>query len=296
MSRDAQPCVSTDKGIYNMTNQTDWHRLFGITLVDYFTSSNYRVELEKDLSIQQQFLDVIIIEKAQGQVLDELPDGFDNLRKYNLLTYKSHHEPLNPWTLDELVGHYADYRKQESLPKKNNKKTLLPERDFQLYAVCTRYPQKMAKKYTLLKIQEGVYELPWGSKLVRVIVLSQISQTQKNTMWQLFSSVFSKFDFAKSHHHWRNPELSSVINQLYEHYRVEGVFMSYTIEDYLRENKQHVLNSSSLEEILKGRSPEDVVKALPMQEVVKALPTQELVKALPLEVIEEYLNKLKQKQ
>jgi hypothetical protein len=33
-----------------------WHRLFGLFLVDFFTDSPYTVELEKDLSLKQQFL------------------------------------------------------------------------------------------------------------------------------------------------------------------------------------------------------------------------------------------------
>ncbi len=44
----------------------EWHRLFGLTLTDYFTDSSYGVELEKDLSLKQQFLDVVIIEKKNG--------------------------------------------------------------------------------------------------------------------------------------------------------------------------------------------------------------------------------------
>ncbi|OAD20535.1 hypothetical protein THIOM_003756 [Candidatus Thiomargarita nelsonii] len=289
-------CVGTRKidiGLNKMTNKTtnktDWHRLFGITLIDYFRDSNYRVELEKDLSLQQQYLDVIIIEQAQGQKLDELPDGLDNLRQHNLLSYKSHQEALDTWALDELLGHYVNYRKQESPPPKppKKKKTLLPETDFQLYAVSTRYPHKLAKEYPLETIQDGVYKLPWGSKVVRVIVLSRIPKTQKNTVWQLFSSVLEKFEFAKNHHDWRNPKLSSIINQLYEHYCAEGVFMSYTIEDYLRETEQRVLNSFTLEEIVKKRSREEVVKAFTSQEVLKSL---------PIEVIEEYLSKVKQKQ
>src|SRR5436309_2730119 len=38
----------------------DWHRLFGLLLADFFTGSPFRVELERDLSIQQQLLDVVI--------------------------------------------------------------------------------------------------------------------------------------------------------------------------------------------------------------------------------------------
>jgi len=179
-----------------MTEQTDWHRLFGITLTDFFSGSNFHVDLEKDLSLQQQYLDVIIIEKDDGQKLVDLPDGLDNLRQHNLLTYKSHQEALDTWALDGLLGHYVNYRKQESPPPKppTKKKSLLPESDFQLYAVCTRYPHKLAKKHSLETIQDGVYNLSWGSKVVRVIVLSRMPKTQKNTVWQLFSNVLDKFE------------------------------------------------------------------------------------------------------
>jgi len=34
-----------------------WHRLFGLALADFFSGSPFVVELEKDLSIKQQFLD-----------------------------------------------------------------------------------------------------------------------------------------------------------------------------------------------------------------------------------------------
>jgi hypothetical protein len=34
----------------------DWHRLFGLLLTDFFTGSPFAVEVERDLSQQQQFL------------------------------------------------------------------------------------------------------------------------------------------------------------------------------------------------------------------------------------------------
>ena len=91
-----------------------WHRLFGLTMTDYFTGSAYRIELEKDLSSKQQLLDVY------------------------LMTYKSLRQPLDAWALDELVGHYVNYRKQSS----PSLEELLPVEDFRLYAVSTRHPGK----------------------------------------------------------------------------------------------------------------------------------------------------------
>ncbi len=43
----------------------DWHRLFGLTLTDFFTGTSYTVELEKDLSLRQQFLDVVVIKSSR---------------------------------------------------------------------------------------------------------------------------------------------------------------------------------------------------------------------------------------
>ena len=41
----------------------DWHRLFALLLTDYFTGSPFVVEFERDLSIQQQLLDLVIVRR-----------------------------------------------------------------------------------------------------------------------------------------------------------------------------------------------------------------------------------------
>ncbi len=90
----------------------NWHRLFGLLLTDIFEGSPFVVELEKDLSLKQQFLDVVILRKGRGQCTGRLPDGFDNLADHNLITFKSLQEALDDWALMELTGHYVNYRKQ----------------------------------------------------------------------------------------------------------------------------------------------------------------------------------------
>jgi hypothetical protein len=72
------------------------------------------VELEKELALSSQLLDVVIIEQRETDAPTrtvELPDGLEDLRRHNLLTYKSRHEALDAWALDELIGHYVNYRK-----------------------------------------------------------------------------------------------------------------------------------------------------------------------------------------
>jgi hypothetical protein len=43
----------------------NWHRLFGLTLDDYFTGTGYAVELEKDLARKRQLLDVLVIREPE---------------------------------------------------------------------------------------------------------------------------------------------------------------------------------------------------------------------------------------
>src|SRR5436305_1864257 len=49
-----------------MSEPTSWHRLFGLSLVDFFRGMPVSVELEKDLSLQQQLLDGVLIRKEAG--------------------------------------------------------------------------------------------------------------------------------------------------------------------------------------------------------------------------------------
>ena len=53
----------------------DWHRLFGLLVTDFFTGLPFTVEVERGLSEQQQFLDVVIVRRGRGRVYVRIPDG-----------------------------------------------------------------------------------------------------------------------------------------------------------------------------------------------------------------------------
>src|SRR5262249_21333649 len=118
----------------------DWHRLFGLLLTDFFSGSPFTVEVERDLSAQQQLLDVVIVRRGRGRYADRLPDGLEDLAEHNLITFKSHREALDDWAIRELLGHYVAYRKLVS-PSPSE---LLPEACFRLYAVAARFPHNLA--------------------------------------------------------------------------------------------------------------------------------------------------------
>jgi hypothetical protein len=118
--------------------RTDWHRLFGLLLTDFFTGSSFVVELENDLSKKQQFLDAVVVRKGPGDFPAPLPDGLDDLAPHNLIPFKSFREALDDWALKELTGHYVNYRKQVS----ESFDIRLPQDHFRLYAIGIRHPQK----------------------------------------------------------------------------------------------------------------------------------------------------------
>jgi hypothetical protein len=267
----------------------DWHRLFGVTLTDFFSNTAYRVELEKDLSLKQQFLDVVIIEKESGEPIVELPDGLENLARHNLLTYKSLRQPLDGWALDELVGHYVNYRKHLS----SSSDTLLPGEDFRLFAVCTRDPQKLASEVSLHFVKEGVYEVNWGSREIRIIVLSQIPKIERNAIWQLFSGISEGVQFGAVHYHWQRPDNTTVIYQLYKQYKVENIAMPYTVEDFYKEFTKENLDLLTPEERLTGLSPDDLLKRLSPDDLLKRLSPDDRLKGLSAKEIEAYLKKLR---
>ena len=113
-----------------MLRMVPWHRWFGLLLADFFTGTAYEVRLEEELSLKRQFLDVLILRWGDGPEPKSLPDGLEGLGEHNLVTYKSSAESLDSWALDELFGHYVNYRKQ--LREQN---VDAPESAFRFYAV-----------------------------------------------------------------------------------------------------------------------------------------------------------------
>jgi len=232
------------------------------------------VELEKDLSLKKQMLDVVIIEKKEGQMPDELSDGLENMAKHNLLSYKSFREPFDDWSADELIGYFVNYRKQVS----ESLKKLLPKEDFRLYAVCTRFPGKLSKLVTLMPVAEGVYDFRWGIRDIRLIVTSRITKKKRNAMWLMFSAVADSVGYGVSHYSGKMDEMSSAIERLLTGYGTERIIaMTYTIEDFREEMKQRAL------------------KFLTPEEIAKAFPAEALFKAFPAEEIRAYLKKLPKK-
>jgi hypothetical protein len=60
-----------------------WHRIFGMALTQYFAGSAWQVDVEVDLSLQQQRLDLVILRRQGHSLEPRWPDGFGTPAEYN---------------------------------------------------------------------------------------------------------------------------------------------------------------------------------------------------------------------
>jgi hypothetical protein len=178
----------------------DWHRLFGLLLTDFFTDSPFTVDVERDLSVQQQLLDVVLVRRGRGRFEGRLPDGLEGLRTHNLVTFKSRHEALDAWAMKELIHHDVAYRKLVS----SSPKRLLPDKLFGLYAVSARFPHNLSGQVPWNKRQAGVYDCRWGTDTIRVVVAGELPREPHNAPLHLFSASPKLVEFGGGHYQRRS--------------------------------------------------------------------------------------------
>jgi hypothetical protein len=242
----------------------DYHRLFGLLLADFFTGSPFVVEVERDLSVQQQFLDVVIVRRTEGTLKERLPDGLENLRDHNLITFKSHHEALDAWAIKELVGHSVAYRKLVS----SSTSDLLPEDQFGLYAVAARFPQMLSGQVPWEQVQAGVYDCRWGTDTVRVVVAGELSREPYNAPFHLFSARPALVEFGGRTYRLHSDQASQLLRQLFEEFQREGFSMPFTMEDFNRQyTKEHFAQLTPAEQA-------EALKKLPVDRLLAILPPE----------------------
>jgi hypothetical protein len=272
----------------------DWHRLFGLLLTDFFTGSPFIVEIERDLSEQQQFLDVVVLRRGRGRFVGRLPDGLDGLVEHNLITFKSHHESLDAWAMKELVGHYVAYRKLVS----PSPSALLSEDRFRLHAVSARFPHNLSGQAPWQQRQAGVYHCQWGTDVVRVIVAGELSKDPHNSPLHLFSASPELVGFGQGAYRRRSKTTSELLGRLFKRFQAEGFAMSYTMADFKRDLVKERYEKLTPEERLEffQSLPEeerrDFLQSLPVKERLAGLPLEERLAGLSAEQIGQYLDRL----
>jgi hypothetical protein len=236
--------------------QRPWHHLFGLSWMDYLRGSTGKVEPEKDLSEKKQLLDLVIQWPGPAQPSQRLPDGFEELAPHNLITFKSHQEALDADALEELVGHGVNYRKQVS----PSFQALLPRDQFRLFAICVRFPHNLMQELPAERVSPGVYDIPYLTRTIRLVVIHELPRVEHNAMLLLFSARDDLVEYAANHYDLHSPETSTLLLRLVQQYRKEGIAMPETLEEFARRTRQELLQEMSPEDrqdFLRRMSPED---------------------------------------
>ncbi len=285
-----------------MDEQRQWHRLFGMSWMDYLHGQPFKVEMEMDLSMKLQLLDVVVIRKGPGALSVPLPDGFDELADHNLISFKSYQEAFDGWALNEFVGHYVNYRKQAG-PTVG---AMPPETAFRLYAVSVRFPRGLNSEFPLQPIREGVYEVRHFTGTIRLVVVNQLPQAAQNAMLHLFSANEAQVRFVMGNYQPRSQETSTFLHQLYERYQQEGLSMAFSKEEFVREAMERmcrdpvvikiVLENVSDEQRLQGVPVEQRLQGVPVEQRLQGVPMEELLQSLTAEQRAALLARLQAEQ
>jgi hypothetical protein len=270
-----------------MEGQQPWHRLFGLAWTDFFTGLPVTVDMEKDLSIKKQLLDVLLIRKEAELLNCRLPDGFEDLARFNLVTFKSHMEKLSLWALYELIGHYVNLRKQVS--PEMDEDQLLPEEQFRLYAVSARYPQQLAGQLgaALRPIMAGVYEADALGLRLRIVVANQLAEAEHNALLHLFSTRGELLAYGSRHDHMHSADTSTLLLQLFRRIQKEADDMSDALKELARETMDELLKELPLEKRL------ELIKDLPIDKRLEGLTPEQRVQGLSAEELLALAKKLK---
>jgi hypothetical protein len=258
--------------------------------VDFCRDLPVTVEYEMDLSLKQQWLDVVLIRTGTEPLTRQLPDGFEPLAAHNLISFKSYQEALDGWALCELVGHYVNYRKQASPSMQD----LLPESDFRLIAVSVRYPQALARQVALTPVGPGLYDVAVVGLTIRVVVVHELPQQEHNALLHLFSARADLVRYGAEHYRQRSDETSTLLGQLLRRYREEVALMPDALEQLkqfaaeYREEVREEVRKEVREEVRK-----EIVQELTPQKRLEGLSPDELLAALSPEMRAALAQRLK---
>jgi hypothetical protein len=132
-----------------------------------------------------------------------------------------------------------------------------PRDKIHLIAIASRRPEKLFGRITPIPIQAGVYDLQCCVRDVRLIVCREIPKFPHNALWLLFSGIPDHIEYAVNFYKNQKEKIGVALNQLVEKYNLEGIPMSYTVEDFNKDYIRGHLHCLSPQERVMGLKPEE---------------------------------------
>jgi hypothetical protein len=266
-----------------------WHRIFGMALTQYFAGSRWKVEVETDLSVQQQKLDIAIVFRDRaGNNPDPIwPDGIGEPARFNLFTFRGLKQVLSAEVVKEVVAHSVTYRKWVS-PSPDE---LLPAADFRIFAASMHHPELLKRELadrnmTLQKVDEGAYDLHWAIDRVRILVMREMPEKEQNIVWNLFSNhqplIANAFATLKKKYSNQSGlgGWSAILNTMLEHYGLEGMTMPYTMEQFEKDVEEQFLAKLTPEKLLAKLTPEKILAKLTPEQRLAGLAPEQVASSL----------------
>ena len=110
-------------------------------------------------------------------------------------------------------------------------------------------PEGLARGHTLQPtVWPGVYDLPWGTPTIRLIVLNTIEPHPRNAAWELFSTQHDRIRQGAASYRPRRPGTWDLLYRLYLLHLLEDPSLATTIEEYVRDLRQQFLHRLTPEE------------------------------------------------
>ncbi len=218
------------------TDRTDWHRLWGLMMLPLFEKLDCETVVEMDLSAKVQRLDMVTVtadpENIPYHRLEaDYYEGFENLNRHNLISFKSFREVFGMSAVEELYGHFTNYRKMKNIPE-NEKNTV------NLYAVTHHFPRELFSRFEGKNLIDRAGERIYTFNLLTPVRFV-ITRGSCHPIMGLFSDDAEQILGSRrrlENDRWLIREVSSYLGRLYEHYSLEGIRMPYTQEMFIKDH------------------------------------------------------------
>jgi hypothetical protein len=178
---------------------------------------------------------------------------------------------------------------------------LLPAADFRLYAVATRQSTGLLRQLHPSARQPtawpGVYDLTWGHRVIRLIVLNAIADHPRNAPWELFASELARVRYGLDHYQPCEPAARLLRYHLAQVHQLELPDMAYTLDDFKHDTWrlmiEDVVHFTPAERaaILARMDAEDRLRGLPPEDRLRGLPPDEILRLIDPDVIKDWLKR-----
>lgn len=265
-----------------------WHRILGTLLMDRCRNSTVEVKLELDTSQVRQLLDCLLLYAPSHRGHPLLPEGFEPLTPYTLVSFKSHQDGVTDFALRELIAHGIGFQKyQETLQPGP-----LEPHALSLVMVSARHPQALARKLPFTKQGQGIYTIHYGLVSIRLLVTSRLRMVPQNAPLLAVSGQPKRIAYAASILSEETDIARGMLARALKQYKLEGLEMPYTLEDAKRELIDFYVSEATPEQRLKGLPPEELSKRLSPEQRLKGLQPEQRLKGLTQQQLLELAQQL----